>query len=117
MAEAVARSLATDRVEASSAGLFPAAIVQPETFQVMAERGMPIDPGARPRNIVAVEGRQVDVLVNMSGAPAERLLADFGGRLVDWEIPDPIGRSLEVYRSARDLIESKVRVLLGELAG
>ena len=115
MAEGLASHLGGNLVEASSAGLFPAPIVQPETFQVMAERGMPLDPSHTPRNILLVEGSAVDVLVNMSGQPAVRLLNGFQGRRVEWEVQDPIGMHIQVYRAVRDIIEDRVRELISQV--
>jgi protein-tyrosine-phosphatase len=36
-------------------------------------------------------------------------------RRVDWQIPDPKEFPPEQFRAVRDLIESKVRELLGEI--
>jgi len=36
-------------------------------------------------------------------------------KLIEWEIPDPKGKSIEVFRQVRDLIEDKVKVLLKEI--
>jgi len=35
--------------------------------------------------------------------------------VVDWEIPDPYGRSIDSFRNVRDMIERKVLELLAEL--
>lgn len=115
MAEGFARHLGAGAVEPSSAGVFPAPIIQPETFQVMAECGMPLEEELVPRNILFLDGGRVDLLVNMSGQPAVRLLRNFQGRALDWEVPDPIGKSLPIYRAVRDEIEQRVRALLAEL--
>jgi protein-tyrosine-phosphatase len=41
--------------------------------------------------------------------------AGFKGLVVDWEIPDPYGRSIDSFRNVRDMIERKVLELLAEL--
>jgi protein-tyrosine-phosphatase len=115
MAEGFARQLGGGRIEALSAGLFPAALIQPETYLVMAERGIALDREQTPRSILELDGASIDVLVDMSGRPALRLLPRFQGRDIVWEVPDPIGLDLGVYRAVRDLIEQKVRGLLEEL--
>jgi len=33
-------------------------------------------------------------------------------RIAEWEIPDPKGKSIELYREIRDIIEQKVKALL-----
>ncbi|HYM09834.1 MAG TPA: hypothetical protein VEU62_03835 [Bryobacterales bacterium] len=118
MAEAFARQLGPGVVEASSAGLYPAPIIQPETFQVLAERG--IDPRIAmalgpPSSLLLLNPADVDLIVNMSGLPLDPLLNGFTGRQIVWQVRDPIGQSLEVYRSARDQIEKKVAELLEQL--
>jgi len=39
------------------------------------------------------------------------------GPVVDWDLPDPAGRSLEDVRAIRDLIEDRTRGLVAELLG
>jgi protein-tyrosine-phosphatase len=36
-------------------------------------------------------------------------------KIIEWDIPDPKGKSIEFYREVRDLIEDKVRTLLKEI--
>jgi len=114
MAEAFARHLGGDLVEPWSAGLFPAAIIQPETFQAMAEREIPL-ADRRPVSVLLVDGSGYDLVVNMSGEPVARLLEGFTGREIFWEVADPIGTSMPIYRVVRDQIEYKVTQLLQEL--
>ncbi len=114
MAEALARQLGNGVVEASSAGLFPAPIIQPETFQVLAERQVTLED-RRPQSFLLVDGAAIDLVVNMSGHPVGELLRGFTGREVPWEVPDPIGKSIQVYRAARDQIERQVADLIEEL--
>jgi protein-tyrosine-phosphatase len=35
-------------------------------------------------------------------------------KVIEWEIPDPKGKSLDTFRNIRDMIEEKVRTLLKE---
>lgn len=114
MAEAFARHLSEGVIEASSAGLYPASIIQPETIQVMAERGITIEP-RQPQSILLADLTRIDVIVNMTGSVLGALLHGFRGREVTWQMRDPIGQSLEVYRAVRDQIEQKVKGLLEEL--
>jgi protein-tyrosine-phosphatase len=118
MAEAFARQLGAGVVEASSAGLYQAPIIQPETLQVLAECG--IEPGIAmalgpPRSLLQVDPAGVDLIVNMSGVPLDPLLNSFTGQQIVWQVRDPIGQSIEVYRSARNQIEKKVTELLEQL--
>ena len=36
-------------------------------------------------------------------------------RIVEWEIPDPKGKSIDVFREVRDTVEHKVETLLEEI--
>jgi len=114
MAEALARQLGAGVLEASSAGIFPASIIQPETFRALAERQVSLESRG-PRAVLEVDGSRVDLLVNMSGYPLAGRLAGFAGREILWRIPDPIGRTVEIYRQTRDQIEQKVLELIREL--
>jgi protein-tyrosine-phosphatase len=114
MAEALARHLGADVIEPSSAGIYPASIIQPETLQVLEERGIKLEP-RKPRSLFLLDAKQVDLLVNMSGAPLDNLLHSFLGRQIVWPVRDPVGQPLGVYRAVRDEIEKKVSELIKEL--
>jgi protein-tyrosine-phosphatase len=36
-------------------------------------------------------------------------------RIVEWEIPDPKGKSIDVFREVRDMIEDKIKALFEEI--
>ena len=114
MAEAWARHLGGDKVEALSAGVRALGFIARETREVMAEEGISLD-GQHSKNLDAIDWSAVDVLVNMSGYPSRQLVPEFKGRRLDWKVPDPYMDALESYRSVRDLLERKVRHLLEEL--
>ncbi len=114
MAEAFAHYFGEGVVEASSAGLYPTSIIQPQTIQVMAERGIKIEP-REPRSVLLADLSRTDVIVNMTGTAIGPLLHGFRGREVAWQVHDPIGQSPEVYRAIRDQIEQKVKALVEEL--
>jgi arsenate reductase (thioredoxin) len=40
-----------------------------------------------------------------------------GKRYIDWDLPDPAGKSVEEVREIRDQIDRRVRDLVGELVG
>lgn len=103
MAEGFARAYGSDVLDVESAGLSPAGIIQPLTIQTMLERNVRLD-GQRPKGVEVVLQRPFDLVVNMSG---QRLPA-VQGAVVDWPIPDPIGRTAEVYRNVAAQIEGLV---------
>jgi arsenate reductase len=114
MAEAFGRELGDGLLEAASAGLYPAAVIQPETFQAMAERGVRLEDRP-PRSLQSVNGAAIDLIVNMVPLPVAALLKGFAGREIAWRIRDPIGQPIEVYREVRDEIERRVRELIEAL--
>lgn len=116
MAEAFARHLGDGVIEPASAGLSPASIIQPETIAVLAERGIALDPRP-PRSIFLVDPASLQVLVNMAGVAVTNMMQGFAGREAVWQVRDPIGQKIEVYRAVRDEIERKVAELIAELRG
>jgi arsenate reductase len=114
MAEGFARHNHPGVIEASSAGLMPAAIIQPETYQVMNEKGVSLE-GMSPSEVEQVEANQIDFVVNMSGYAMLHRLRGFEGGNIVWNIHDPIGEPLETYRNVRDLIEQLVDDLAAKL--
>jgi arsenate reductase len=114
MAEAWARHYGAGRVVAQSAGVHPLGQVPAETRAVMAEKGLSLD-SQYSKGLDTIDWSQVDVLVNMASWPVGARLAGFRGREIDWDVLDPFLEPLEVYRSVRDDLETRVRALLETL--
>ncbi len=112
MAAGWARHLAGDRVEVASGGSDPAAEVDPAAVAAMAEVGIDI-AGQRPARWTEETLRRADVIVTMGCGEACPVVP--GARMLDWELPDPAGLSLEQVRPIRDEIGRRVRELLREL--
>ena len=112
MAEGFARAYGSDVMIARSAGLSPAAIVAPLTRQVLGERNIRIDDHF-PKGLDFVSHETFDVVVNMSGTPVHVEAP----RVVEWPVPDPIGRAEAVYRAVASQIEGLVMRLILELRG
>jgi protein-tyrosine-phosphatase len=111
MAEGFARRYGSDVLIPLSAGLAPAAIVQPLTKKVMADKNIDItDQFAK--HVSEVDTSTVDLVINMSGHALPRSGAV---EIRDWKVEDPIGRSEEVYVAVRDQIEYLVMRLILEL--
>lgn len=103
MAEGFARVYGADVLDVYSAGLSPAQIVQPMTIQSMAERNVRLD-GQQPKGIETMMRRPFELIVNMSG----QRLPPMQGHVLTWPVPDPIGRTQEVYRNVTAQIEALV---------
>ena len=112
MAEAIARHKHADILDAESAGVSPAPIVQPQTYECLKEAGVPLEPNRKPRKIEDVEWGSMHLIVNMSAAGILPLLPGYKGNNLIWDVDDPIGKPLADYRKSRDRIEK----LVGRLA-
>jgi arsenate reductase len=115
MAEAIANARYADVIDAFSAGLGPAPIVQALTFSCLRESDVKLDPNKRPQELAEADWKSADLIVNMSGHGVLSVIPDFKGDLLIWEIPDPIGQPMAVYRIARDLINRQVGALADAL--
>ena len=110
MAEAFARTYGSDVMEAHSAGLSPATIIAPLTRKVLSGKNLNIE-GQFPKGIDLFSRVKFDVIVNMSGMP----MMTESARIVEWLVPDPIGKTEEVYRAVESQIEDLVMRLILEL--
>jgi protein-tyrosine-phosphatase len=112
MAAALLDRRAEGRVRVTSAGSEPADQVNPAVVQAMREVGIDISREV-PKRLVDDEVRGADVVVTMGCGDACPLYP--GKRYLDWELPDPAGKSVEEVRPIRDEIDRRVRDLLQEL--
>jgi arsenate reductase (thioredoxin) len=115
MAEAWANHFGGGRVHALSAGSHPFGSIVEETYTVMGEKGLTLDAQCS-KGLHDVEVENMDVVVGMGCDVECPVLEGFKGRMVAWEIPDPYGRGIAVFRKVRDIIERKVLELLAEYA-
>ena len=100
------------RIEVLSAGSEPADRLNPSVVAVLAERGL--DAGSEfPKPVTDEVARAADVIVTMGCGDACPIYP--GTRVVDWELTDPAGRSVEEVRPIIDDIDRRVRDLLAEL--
>ena len=113
MAAALLDHVARGRVRVSSAGSAPADEIHPEVRRALDEIGLDVSQEfPRPLGDDAV--RAADVVITMGCGDACPVYP--GKRYLDWELPDPAGKSIEEVRAIRDDIERRVRSLLDEVA-
>src|SRR5271169_1643824 len=108
MAEAFARRLG---LTATSAGTMPATVVNPTVVQVMREKG--IDVSSNTPKLLTNEMINKATLVVTMGCSVEEvcprpMLAKMQKKLVDWDLEDPKGKTIEEVRKIRDDIERRV---------
>ena len=112
LAAGILRQLAGDRVLVSTAGSAPAHAVRASIVAALDEIGVPLG-GEFPKPLTDEAVRAADVVVTMGCGDACPVYP--GRRYLDWDLEDPVGKPLEIVRTIRDDIESRVRALLAEL--
>ena len=111
MAEAFARMLGGDGVEALSAGSKPSGRINPKAIRFMGELGYDLEAHAS-KSLDDIAG-DFDAVVTMGcgdscpWVPAQRR--------EDWALPDPRDMDDDGYRAVRDELGARVRALLASL--
>jgi arsenate reductase len=111
MAEGFAKALGQGEIEVYSAGSRPSFRVDPLVIEVMKEKGIDLS-ARRPKGLNDLPPIEMDYLITMGCE--ETCPAIPAKKIIEWEIPDPKGKSLDTFRNIRDMIEEKVRTLLKE---
>jgi arsenate reductase len=114
MAEAFFNAYNENRKYAAvSAGTRPAEVVKELAVRVMAEKGIDIDDRSpkrlRPGTVLRAE--MIITMGCLEACPASAL-----AKSQDWQIEDPSGKTIEVYRRVRDDVERRVKELVANLA-
>ena len=108
MAEGFFRKYAPKGYEPVSAGTKPTPEINPIAVEAMKEIG--IDLSKQKPKVLTNEIITDSILsVNMGCMDKTECPAHFMNNLVDWNIEDPKGKSLDQIRKIRDNIEQKVR--------
>ena len=111
MAEAFARLLGGDAVDAFSAGSRPSGRINPKAVRFMGELGYDLSSHTS-KSLDDIDG-DFDAVVTMGcgdscpWVPAKRR--------EDWALPDPKHMDDAGYRAVRDEISARVRALLAQL--
>lgn len=114
MAEAIARHKASDVIEASSAGLVPFGHIPSTTLEALRERGISVD-GQSSKMLRAEDVSSADLVVNMTGRPGASIFEKLLPKVEDWDVGDPYGSDLVVYRQIREEIEARIENLARRL--
>jgi arsenate reductase (thioredoxin) len=111
MAQAFAKKYG---LKASSAGTIPASQVNPTVVEAMKEKGIDLSSNT-PRMLTSEMIKDAGLVVTMGCSVEEAcprpMLAQMQKKLVDWDLPDPKGKSIEEVRKIRDEIERRVMEL------
>jgi protein-tyrosine-phosphatase len=112
MAQAFARLHGGETLEADSAGSRPSGQINPKATEAMRELGYDLGTHES-KSLEDIPNVEYDVVVTMGCGDACPFVR--ATRREDWNIPDPKNFSPEQFRQVRDLIEAKVKDLLGGL--
>jgi arsenite transporter/arsenate reductase (thioredoxin) len=115
MAAAFAQHIAGNKIEAASAGSEPAEKINLDMVKAMAEKG--IDMGFRKTRYLgqAASDLQPDMIITMGCGEACPFIP--GMQRLDWDLPDPAGKPMDVMRNVRDEIEIRVKALVNNILG
>ena len=114
MAAALLDHHAQGRVHVRSAGSAPGEEVNPAVIAAMDEVGLDLSKEF-PKPLTDEVAQAADVIVTMGCGDACPVY--LGKRYLDWELPDPAGKSVDEVRPVRDEIDGRVQALLAELLG
>jgi arsenate reductase (thioredoxin) len=114
MAAAFLRRAASGRIAVTSAGSDPAEHLNPAVVAALAEVGLDVS-AEHPKRLLDDMAASADVIVTMGCGESCPVYP--GKRYLDWELPDPAGKSIEAVRPIRDEIERRVASLAAELLG
>lgn len=112
LAGGILRQLAGDRVIVRTAGSAPAPDVRSSIATALEEIGVALG-GEFPKPLTDDAVRAADVVVTMGCGDACPIYP--GRRYLDWDLDDPVGKSLDRVREIRDDIDTRVRSLLADL--
>ncbi len=97
---------------ADSAGTEPAENVNQTAIQVMKEVDIDISQ-ERPKLITPQTNNEFDYIVTMGCIDDCPLTTK--NKTIEWNIPDPHGKSIDFFRKTRDNIRKQVKELLMEI--
>ena len=112
MAQGFAEAFGEGKLEVYSAGSRPSSQIDPLVIEVMNEKGIDLS-ARRPKSLDDLPPIEMDYLITMGCE--ETCPAVSAKRMIEWEIPDPKGKGIDVVRTVTDVIEKKVRELLVEI--
>ena len=114
MAEAIAKHMAADVIEPSSAGLVAFGEIAKPTIVVLNEHGVSAE-GQHSKPLRPEDMDAADLVVNMTGKSGGTIFTEATPPIEDWDVGDPYGFNLAVYRAIRDEIEARIEDLAQRL--
>jgi arsenate reductase len=113
MSQAFAKIHGGDKVEAYSAGSKPSGVVNPKAIAAMKEIGYDLSKHESKSLDEVKKFAPFDVVVTMGCGDACPWMP--AHQFIDWQIPDPRNMDEAAFRTVRDLVEEKIKELLGQI--
>ena len=114
MAEGFFKKYAPKGFKAQSAGTKPVSQINPIAVQAMGE--VEIDISKQKSKEMSEEMmRSSDPIVNMGCMDKSFCPTVFLPKVIEWNLPDPKGKSIEEVRKIRDEIEDRIKDLVAEI--
>jgi arsenate reductase (thioredoxin) len=114
MAEGFFNKYAPGRYQAMSAGIKPVSEINPVAIEVMREVGIDIS-NQKSKEITEDMIRNSYKTVNMGCLDKDSCPTLFLPNILDWNLEDPKGKSIEKVREIRDEIDRRVNELVASL--
>lgn len=115
IAEGFFKKYAPTGFKVQSAGTKPVSQINPIVVQAMREVGIDIT-SQKSKEITEEMIRSSDTIVNMGCKDKSFCPTLFLPKVIDWNLQDPKGQSIEKVRQIRDEIEKKVKELAAQIA-
>jgi protein-tyrosine-phosphatase len=112
MAAGLVKLRSEGRVHVRSAGSDPGEEINPAVVEAMAELGVDMSEEF-PKPLTDEVVRAADVVITMGCGDACPIYP--GKRYEDWTLDDPAAQDIDTVRRIRDEIDTRVRMLMGEL--
>ncbi len=113
MAAGFLKELSGGSVEVLSAGSMPGPQINSVAVEAMAEVGIDI-AGEQPKKLSSAAVEASSVVITMGCGDECPYFP--GTRYEDWELTDPAGQGIEVVRTVRDEIKTRVETLIASLS-
>jgi multimeric flavodoxin WrbA/protein-tyrosine-phosphatase len=113
IASALTQILAGDKLEVVHGGSAPGDGLNPDMVQVMQEKGIDMEFRSLQSTNDAISHTPPDIIVTTGCR--EQCPNVPGAQVLNWELDDPSGKSLDVMRNVRDDIEKRVMELIGNI--
>ncbi|HEX6294364.1 MAG TPA: arsenate reductase ArsC [Nitrososphaeraceae archaeon] len=114
MAEGFFKKYPPNGFKAQSAGTKPVSQINPIAVQAMREVGLDIS-NQKSKEMSEEMMRDSDSIVNMGCMDKSFCPTIFLPKVIEWNLPDPKGKSIEEVRKIRDEIEERIKELVAEI--